>query len=400
MEGKKAHTRAHCDDLVSRLSEPRKHIQVVAGSRQVGKTTLVLQALARIEQPHVFASGDVPTLKDMRWLEAQWDSARELTAGGPEALLVLDEIQKIMHWSEVVKLLWDEDARNGTPLRVVLLGSAPLLLGKGLSESLTGRFEMFRLPHWGYGEMRDAFGWSLDEHIFHGGYPGTAEMVGKSDRWKAHVLDGIVETVIGRDVLSLTRIANPALLRRLVELGCRHSSQILSLRKMTAELQETTNTTTIANYLELLAGVGLLVGIQKYSTAPVRVRSSPPKLAVLNTALMSAMSPHSLPTAKADRAFWGRLVESAVGAHLANAAASRECELFYWRDHRGREVDYVVRMGTKVTAIEVKSGHVPRRLKGLAAFSEAHPGARTLLVGGDGIPLERFLSRPVKAWAG
>jgi len=166
-----AYTRPHAKELARHLGEPRRFLQVVAGPRQVGKTTLVQQVVEGSEMPARFASADEPTLRGREWVEQQWDAAR-LTAreGGPRgAVLVLDEIQKIPGWSETVKRLWDDDTRERCPLRVVLLGSAPLLVARGLSESLAGRFELLHLPHWPFREMREAFGWSLDQYLFHGG---------------------------------------------------------------------------------------------------------------------------------------------------------------------------------------------------------------------------------------
>lgn len=391
--------RPQAADLSRRLSEPRRFLQVVAGARQVGKTTLVTQVAERSGLPHRFASADEPTLRGPEWIEQQWEAARLLAreAGNGGALLVLDEVQKVPRWSELVKRLWDEDTRAALPLKVVLLGSAPLLVQKGLTESLAGRFEILLLPHWSYPEMREAFGWSLDQYLFYGAYPGAAPLVGEPERWARYIRDSLIETTIARDVLLLSRVDKPALLRRLFELGCAYSGQILSYNKMLGQLQDAGNTTTLAHYLDLLAGAGMLVGLQKYPGGAARRRGSSPKLQVFNTALMTAQSGPTAEEARVDREFWGRLVESAVGAHLANAAAAGKCELFYWRD-RNREVDFVVRSGRHVAAIEVKSGRPRHTQPGIAAFAEALRPARKLLVGGDGIPLEVFLSKPVDDW--
>jgi len=385
--------------LASRLAEPRRFIQVVAGARQVGKTTLVQQVTARLDAVSIFVSADEPTLADAAWLAAQWDRARVAAAmpGRAGVVLVLDEIQKIPAWSESVKRLWDEDSRARRPLKVVLLGSAPLLVQQGLTESLAGRFEIVHLPHWSFAEMRSAFGFSLEDYLYFGGYPGAAPLIADADRWRRYLLDALVETTISRDVLLMTRVDKPALLRRLFELGCRYSGQVLSYTKMLGQLQDAGNTTTLAHYLDLLGGAGMLTGLPKYAGRAVRQRGSSPKLQVLNLALMTAQSGLSPAEARADAAFRGRLVESAVGAHLANAAASRACELYYWRE-RNREVDFVVRRGRTVVAIEVKSGRAKELLPGLGAFGDAFKPARTLLVGGDGIPLEEFLTRPVEHW--
>lgn len=391
--------RAHATVLSARLREPRRHIQVVAGARQVGKTTLVSQVLADLGLPSVYASADEPSLRGAAWIAAQWEHGRMASAeaGDSGAVLALDEIQKIPGWSEAVKRLWDEDTRARRPLRVVLLGSSALLVRAGLSESLAGRFEVLHLPHWSYAEMASAFGLSLEEYLYFGGYPGAAPLIHDPERWRAYLLESLIETTIGRDVLLMARVDKPALLRQLFELGCRFSGQILSYTKMLGQLQDAGNTTTLAHYLELLEGAGMLRGLPKYAGTVVRQRASSPKLQVLNTALMTALSGIPPDQAMADRAFRGRLVESAVGAHLANAAAGGGLELSYWRD-RNREVDFVVRSGRSLMAIEVKSGGVRAEASGLDAFAAAFGPQRLLMVGGDGIPIGAFLERPVRDW--
>ncbi len=395
----RAFERNEAQILSARLAEPRRFLHVVAGARQVGKTTLVQQVLDRLDVPSVFVSTDEPTVGDTAWLAAQWDRARIAAseAGKVGAVLALDEVQKIPGWSATVKRLWDQDSRAHRPLKVVLLGSAPLLMQQALTESLAGRFEILHVPHWSFAEMHEAFGFSLEQYLYFGGYPGAAPLVKDPQRWRRYLLDSVIETTIARDVLLMTRIDKPALLRRLFELGCRYSGQVLSYTKMLGQLQDAGNATTLAHYLDLLSGAGMLTGLQKYAGKAVRQRGSSPKLQVLNTALMTAQSGLSPDEARTDREFRGRLVESAVGAHLANAAAGGECELFYWRE-RSQEVDFVVRVGRTVIAIEVKSGRAPDAFPGLGAFAEAFKPKRTLLVGGDGISLEEFLTRPVQHW--
>lgn len=390
--------RPHASELAARLAEPRRFLQVVAGPRQVGKSTLVQQVVETSRLPHRIASADEPSLRGPEWIAQQWEAARLIAKDGRRgAVLALDEVQKIPGWSETVKRLWDEDSRHRVPLKVVLLGSAPLLVARGPAESLTGRFELLHLPHWSYAEMRAAFGWSVEQFIFYGGYPGAAPLVAEPNRWARYVLDALVETSISRDVLLLSRVDKPALLRRLFELSCRYSGQVLSYTKMLGQLQDAGNATTLAHYLDLLAAAGMVTGLPKYAGDAARLRGSSPKLQVLNTALMTAGSGLALAEARGDGETWGRLVESAVGAHLANAAAGGACTLHYWRE-RGVEVDFVARAGRRLVAIEVKSGRAPQAHRGMAAFAAAFKPQRTLLVGGDGVAVEDFLAQPVAHW--
>lgn len=396
---KKPFIRPQASELARRLKEPRRFIQVVSGARQVGKTTLALQVAERSKLPYHVASADEPTLRGTGWIESQWEEARLLAdrAKRKGALLVLDEVHKVPHWAETVKHLWDEDTRKKTLVKAVLLGSAPLLIGRGLTESLAGRFETLPIPHWSFPEMQTAFGWDLKQYVFYGAYPGAAPLIKQPFRWSRYIIDALVETTVARDVLLLSRVDKPALLRRLFELGCAYSGQILSYTKMTGQLQDAGNTTTLAHYLDLLAGAGVLTGLPKYAGDTARRRGSSPKFQVFNTALITAQSGRTQAEALADREFWGRLTESAVGAHLLNASVGGECELFYWRE-RNREVDFVVRRGKKLVAIEVKSGRTTTSQPGMESFAKLFNPDRLLIVGPGGISLERFLTKPVGYW--
>src|SRR5579859_1299675 len=371
---------------LERLREPRRFLQVLAGPRQVGKTTLAHQLAEALGWPAHIASADAPTLRDAAWLEQQWETGRALTRGTANALLVLDEIQKVTGWPGTVKRLWDEDSAAHRRLRVVLLGSAPLLVQHGLTESLAGRFELIRVWHWSYAEMRAAFGWDVDRYVYFGGYPGAAPLVKDEDRWAAYIRDSLIETTVSRDILLLARVDKPAVLRQLFGLACELSGQIVSYQKLVGQLQDAGNTTTLAHYLELLAGAGMVAGLQKYSGSRVRQRGSSPKLLALNTALVSATSGTGFARTRADPERWGRLVESAVGAHLYRP----DRPVQYLRES-DREVDYVYRDAGTTVALEVASGRRKGSLPGVTALLKRYPRVRPMLVGAEGIPLERFL---------
>lgn len=376
--------------ILKRVEEERQFIQVLAGPRQSGKTTLALQIMEVVNFATHYASADEPVLKDSIWIEQQWEAAR-MRSNNQKCLLVLDEIQKIPNWSEVIKKLWDEDTRQGRPLQVLLLGSSPLLMQQGLAESLAGRFEIIPVTHWFFGEMREAFGWSWEQYVFFGGYPGAAKLIKDENRWRNYIRESLIETTISRDILLMKRVDKPALLRRLFELGCRYSGQIFSYQKMLGQLQDAGNTTTLAHYLRLLESAGLLAGLPKYSAKAHRQRASSPKLLVLNTALMSVFSELSFREARQDTEFWGRLVETAVGASLYNGALGTGIGLFYWHE-QNREVDYVLIKGKDVLALEVKSSRRKDQLPGMARFAKKFPVKKKLLIGADGIPLPEFLT--------
>jgi uncharacterized protein len=306
---------------------------------------------------------------------------------------VIDEVQKVPQWSDIVKAKWDEDTRDGTRLKVVLLGSSPLLMQHGLTESLAGRFELVRLQQWSYPEMKEAFRWDIDRYLFLGGYPGAARLVREPARWRSYVRDSLIETSIARDVLQMTRVDKPALLRRVFELGCIYSGQELSYTKMLGQLQDAGNTTTLSWYGELLSSVGLLTPLHKYAGQRVRQRASSPKWMVHDTALLTAQAGITLAQAKKDPVLWGRITESAIGAHLLHGARDEGYEVYYWRDG-DREVDFVVKRADKLTALEVKSGRPRNAHVGLNAFHAAFKPDRMLLIGEGGIGVEEFLSKP------
>lgn len=381
-----------------RFSEPRHFMQILSGPRQTGKTTIAQQLLKMLDWPGHYATADEPALKGAAWIEQQWEIVRtrlKTDQSARKGVLVLDEIQKMPGWSETVKRLWDEDSANGMPLYVLILGSSPLLIQKGLTESLAGRFEMIHVTHWSFAEMRAAFGLNLDEYIFFGGYPGAATIRHDYQRWAGYIVDALVETTISRDILLMTRVDKPALLRRLFDLGCSYSGQILSYQKMIGQLQDAGNTTTLAHYLNLLEGAGLLAGLSKYAGGKIRQRASSPKLLVLNTGLMTAVGRSSFEETRNNPEIWGRLVETAVSASLFNATIGKNIDLYYWAG-RNRELDIVLSRGNDLIAIEVKSTAQKTNLPGIAAFSKQFPVTRKLMVGAQGIPLEEFLLIPVE----
>ena len=379
--------------LLKRLQEPRRFIQSLIGPRQVGKTTLARQVADELGIPSRYVTADLVTLQDASWLRQEWDIARELAKSEGKALLIVDEIQKIPHWSDMVKFLWDQDTASRIDLSVLLLGSSPWLMQKGLSESLAGRFEIIPITHWSFKEMHQIFGWSLERYLYFGGYPGAAPLADEENpsRWINYINDSIIETTISRDILLMNQVNKPALLRRLFQLGCNYSGQILSYNKMLGELQDAGNSTTLAHYVDLLNGAGLLTGLQKFANQSVKRKGSSPKFEVYNTALMSAQSGKNFLEAISDRSFFGRLVESAIGAHLLNGIRETQIDLFYWREG-DKEVDFVLQLGEKLIVIEVKSGQESIHHSGIDSFVKLFNPDRILLVGDQGIPLKTFLS--------
>lgn len=405
--------------LNERLTEPVRRINILSGPRQVGKTTIVGSLTSNTNKSFyisvdadnsavtfdIAGSSSSPVIRNAEWLSYYWNQARNrakewllssLNAQKSAFVFAVDEIQKIPNWSETVKGLWDQDRASGLEMHVVLLGSAPILMQKGLTESLAGRFETIHASHWSYQEMHQAFDYNLEQYIFFGGYPGSAAYIQDETRWRAYMREGLIQPNIEKDILDMVRIKHPYLLKQLFELGCHYSSRELALNKMIEVLNEAKHTETLADYLALLQQVKLLAGLHKYSMHEVRKRNSVPKLLVFNTGLMSAMNTYSFAEAKADRSYWGRLVESAIGAHLLNER-SEDTNLCYWRDGT-YEVDFVISRGNQLAAVEVKSSTDSIPARGLAEFCKRNPNAKKVLVGGDGISIADFLTHPAEHW--
>ena len=376
-------------EIEKRLCEPRRFMQIVMGPRQTGKTTAVRQALESLGIPSVvFDAGSVLSTPTAR-IAIEWEQARMLAQREGKAVLFIDEAQKAAGWSDAVKALWDEDSWNDVPLHVIVSGSSSLLIRKGLSDSLKGRFEVIRSTQWSLPEMESAFGFSLESFLLHGGYPGAAALADDEQRWLSYIDDSIIESTLSNDILQLENIRKPALIKRLFDLGSYYSGQEMSYRKVLGQLDDKGNTDVVAHYLDLLQGAGMLAGLQKFHPKEHVSRRSSPRFMVFDTALMSAAWRDQADLLLSSPEHRGRLVESAVGASLLNRAAVERFELRWWRDG-DHEVDFVVRSGERVTAIEVKSGRV-KSLGGLEKFKERFPNARALVIGGDANSLEDFL---------
>lgn len=377
--------------LESALKKRLPVFQVLIGPRQVGKTTIARQVLNKLPFPSVYATADSPLPPGPEWIETQWHLAEfELQKTRKPVALVLDEVQKVRGWSESLKLLWDHAQHGKKDIRVLVLGSSALLLQRGLTESLAGRFFLTRCPHWSYSECSAAFGWDLKKWLYFGGYPGAAVFIDDEQKWRGYVTDSLIETVIARDVLQMQRITKPALLRHLFALSAAFPSQIFSYNKMLGQLQDAGNATTLSHYLKLLESAFLISGLELFSKGQVRKRGSSPKLVLWNNALINALSSGTFMDTFADPSRWGRLMENAVGAHFCNGLAGAGYMLTYWREG-DKEVDFVVSKGPSIWAVEVKSGR-SGKMSGMERFRTKYSKTRSIILGGTGIPLEKFFS--------
>jgi len=366
-----SYERAFVVNLEERFCSREALIQVLIGPRQVGKTTGVKQLLERRQAPFCYANADDLLVSDRTWLLEQWQKALAL---GDESLLIIDEIQKVPNWAETIKGLWDSKPAR---LQVLLLGSSALQLHSGLKESLAGRFELTRVLHWRYAELRHAFGYDLTRYLTFGGYPGAVPFENDADRWYAYMKESIVEAVIGKDILQNRKVANPALFRQAFEILCHYPAQEISYSKLLGQLQDRGNTDLVKYYIELYGGAFLIHALQKYSAKAWLVRSSSPKMIpscpALHTMAVGTMD-------ATDPAQRGRVFELAVGAELLQLPG----EVFYWREKQA-EVDFVYQYQGRLHAIEVKSGR-KKSAKGLDSFLEKFPTATRTIITPENFP--------------
>ncbi len=383
--------REYIQKIEERVNDRTNLIQIITGPRQVGKTTLVLQFLEKVKIPHHYVSADMVPSSNLIWIKQQWDIARLKFKehNSEKFLLVIDEIQKINNWSELIKKEWDNDRKNKLNIKVILLGSSTLLTQKGLSESLVGRFELIQLPHWTFKEMNDAFGFTEDEYVFFGGYPGAAEFIQNETRWRDYIRNSIIEPSISKDIFQLTNIQKPALLKNLFDLACFYNGEIVSYTKMLGQLKDAGNSTTLAHYKNLLDQAWLLTGIEKFSGSKISSRSSIPKWLAYNTALVSVYSEYNFSSIRSNPVLWGRKFEQAIGSYLLNFSKILNYNLYYWREGN-YEVDFIIQKDKKIIAIEVKLGKLKFH-EGLESFSKKYKLNQALLISDDGFRWQDFL---------
>ncbi len=369
------------DVLAKRLAEPAPgRIQLLAGPRQVGKTTLLLEVAERFGKQSVYAAADAPEAALPGFWERIVARTEETAAARGRAILLLDEAHLLHGWGARLKGVWDRFKRRKTPVHIVASGSSALHLAVGSRESLAGRYERLTLTHWSARSIAEVYGVPTEEAadlvVRMGSYPGAFPLRKDVARWSAYVRDAILEPAIGRDILALAAVRRPALLRQVFGVAASSPAQIVSLQKLQGQLQDAGALETLAHYLALLDEAFLVASLPKYSTNVARRRASPPKLVPLNNALVAVVDPEGIADSKSDPKRFGVWVENACLAHAWNSGQ----RVAYWREEP-LEVDGVLEGSWGKWAIEVKTGRFqPSDLTGLLEFSRRHPGFKPLVV--------------------
>lgn len=356
------------DELSKSLATSPQFIHVILGPRQVGKTTSILHFLENeFDGEFVYLSADKVFNATASWIMENWQTART-----KDAMIIIDEIQKVENWAEIIKSLWDEDKKNKKPIPCVLLGSSSLDIQKGLTESLAGRFKLIQAYHWNFHESSEGYGLNFEEFLKFGGYPGSYDLIKDQKEWARYVKNSIVETVVEKDILQNHTVKSPSLFKQAFEILISYPAQEISFTKLLGQLQDKGNTELIKNYIRLFEGAFLLKALEKFSTNKIKVKSSSPKILPLSPCLyfLTILDNYS----KEER---GRVFELIVGGQLVRTGL----EIYYWRE-KNHEVDFVLKEGRKIWAIEVKSGR-KKNLNGLEKFKSHFPHAKLVIITPD-----------------
>lgn len=340
-------------------------IQVVLGPRQVGKTTTVLRMIEdHYADSALYVSADSIFNAEAQWLREQWQKAlRE------DKILFIDEIQKCHNWAEAIKSLYDETKRSKKNLQCVLLGSSSLAIQKGLSESLTGRFQILRAYHWNFDESKRGYELSFDDYLRYGGYPGSYQFIHDDDEWAQYVANSIVQTVVEKDILQYNTVKSPALFKQTFEIIMSYPAQEISYTKLLGQIQDKGNVELVKYYIQLFEGAFLLKALEKFSAKAVLTKASSPKILPLAPSL--AYLQIRAPYEEQER---GRIFETIVGGQLVRTGE----KLTYWREG-SLEVDFVLSKGRNIWAIEVKSGR-KKSAKSLGLFKQKFPQAKSCII--------------------
>jgi len=376
-------------ELLRRLREPApSRIQLLTGPRQVGKTRLLLELERELGPGALYSSADGPEAALPGYWERMWNQAEELAQRHGTSWLLLDELPHASDWAERLKGDWDRVLRHRLAIHVVGTGSSALRVGAGSRESLAGRFERLTLSHWNARALASTFALPANVAtqmlVEWGSYPGAVTLIPEPARWRAYVHDAIVEPALTRDLLALAEVRKPALLRQLFALCSASPAHIVALQKLQGQLQDRGALDTLAHYLQLLRDAYLVAGLEKFSRQVARRRAAPPKLVVLNNALIH------------EQASWGSRVENACLAHAWNAGQ----HVSYWREEP-REVDAVLEGSWGQLALEVTCGEVRARgVEGLTEFTRRHPDFRPLVVcQRDQLSAARRLGLAAQEWS-
>lgn len=369
------------EEIRRRLAEPAPALmQVLTGPRQVGKTTLLLEAADAWGEQAIYLAADAPDASLPDWWARNWQRAIALAQRGP-ALLLVDEVHALPDWSRLLKTSFDEAKRLRLPLHFLLTGSSSLQVVGGARESMAGRFERLHLRQWTARDLVAGFGMSPEaaalHQVRHGAFPASVRLVREPERWRAYIRDAVIDPAIGMDILMLRPVRRPALLRQVLAVCLGHPAEVIALQKIVGSLTDAGGVATVAEYLALLEDAYLAAGLPKYAAAEVRRRATPPKLVTLSNALLGVGQ--DPPTPDGDPRRWGRWLENACLATALNSGHT----VSYWRD-RDLEVDMVVESPAGRWAVEVKGGDfTPRDLTALLTFTQRNPDFRPLVIGDE-----------------
>ena len=370
-----------------------RYFHVITGPRQTGKTTVAIAA-AEVNGAYVYANADEPICNHRDWIASNWQKARSKASTNLQCTLIIDQVHRLCGWAEIFKDMLTTDASGRHIVKLVLISSMPALIKKDLTKHFGGRYQLIRLQHWPYRLMQEAFGYSIRQYLYYGGYPGGYETNNFPDLWRQYLLDRVIEPAISRDIFPLR---DGGFLRRIYALICQNSGHVMSYRRICSLLDSGDSKSAVSHYLCKLAHTGLIGIIGKFDNLQMNSANSSPKLLVRDTSLMTAFSCLSFSEVEKDPVFFSHLKKTAVGAHLINGTIDSDIEVFYWLD-RNRHVDYILQRGRDIIMIEVLTNASQFRYDGYSIFAQKYHPKRHIVVGDTNVDLSRFFATSPIEW--
>lgn len=365
--------------VVSALANNNSKILIVEGPRQAGKTTMVQRALNELGLKATYANADNEYTDNRLFIHNAWEKKRR---SANSQLIVLDNIQHIRNWSTLLQAEYEADMAIGKQPRVVLIAASCAPFYRDMeTDFMQQNSTILRLSLWTWADMRDAFGWSLDQYIFFGGYPGLGEIVAKGRPWRNYVRSKLIEPALTNDILIDVRLYKPHVLLQILEEGISYQGEVRSLNGILENTDGAGNTIILSTYLEFLHNAHILYAIRKYSEMMDRRRASIPKMQVHGNAIAAYYKNWRFPKTLQQDKKRHEILLSAVGAHLLNRSFLEGYKITCFWD-RYSSIDFII-SDSRGRDILINLCR-PKADNALAYFTRHYGSFRTILVGDGG----------------
>lgn len=334
------------DDLAKYL-KPQK-VLVIYGSRQVGKTTLLNQFLAKTDLKYKLDSGE--NVKTQNILSSQdFDKILDYIEG--YELLVVDEAQHVPNIGMGLKIIIDQVPG----IRIIATGSSSFELADTIGEPLTGRKRTLILFPISQLEFLDKYNRfelkeQLESFLVYGTYPEVATAKNKAE--KAEVLEEIVNSYLLKDILSLEKVKGSAVILNLLKLLAFQIGSEVSLNELAAQLK--LDVKTVARYLDLLEKSFVIISVNGFSRNLRSEIASKAKYYFIDTGIRNAVITQF--NNLEDRNDVGQLWENFIFIERLKKRSYRKVlgRVYFWRTYSRQEIDIVEERQGKLFGFECK----------------------------------------------